>query len=107
MSALPLLLLLLFSSIVIPAAAHGGAEMKPAEVAGEKPHPAGQESYVQKHMASEHHIGAFDMGSFFALHDLDRNGILDVSSFDGRGSPSSHSRVNRADIRSFLLIYFQ
>lgn len=83
MSALPLLLLLLFSSIVVPSVvAHGSFgedNIKPAEVAGEKPHPVGKESYVQKHMASEHHIGAFDMGSFFALHDLDRNGILDVS----------------------------
>jgi len=34
-------------------------------------------NYMQEHMASEHHIGAFDLASFFALHDLDRNGILE------------------------------
>lgn len=34
-------------------------------------------NYMQEHMASEHHIGAFDLASFFSLHDLDRNGILE------------------------------
>ena len=34
-------------------------------------------NYMQEHMASEHHIGAFDLASFFALHDLDRNGNLE------------------------------
>ena len=34
-------------------------------------------SYMQEHMANEHHIGAFDLASFFALHDFDRNGLLD------------------------------
>ena len=35
------------------------------------------ENYIQEHMAAEHHIGAFDLAAFFALHDLDRNGLLD------------------------------
>lgn len=35
------------------------------------------ENYMQEHMAAEHHIGAFDLASFFALHDLDRNGVLE------------------------------
>lgn len=35
------------------------------------------ENYMQEHMANEHHIGAFDLESFFALHDFDRNGLLD------------------------------
>ncbi|WFC94081.1 hypothetical protein MBRA1_000711 [Malassezia brasiliensis] len=34
-------------------------------------------SYMQEHMANEHHIGNFDLASFFALHDFDRNGLLD------------------------------
>lgn len=34
-------------------------------------------NYMQEHMANEHHIGAFDLAAFFALHDFDRNGILD------------------------------
>lgn len=70
--------------LVLPqlAVGHGGPGQRaepPASVAGE-PASEGQESYIQRHMASEHHIGAFDMGSFFALHDLDRNGVWDVSS---------------------------
>lgn len=76
--------LLLFSSVSIQGAmAHGAVgedgEIEPAEIAGMAPHKKGAESYVQKHMASEHHIGAFDLGSFFSLHDLDRDGVLDVS----------------------------
>jgi hypothetical protein len=61
----------------------GHEELPPASIAGEAPHAKGEESYVQKHMASEHHIGAFDLGSFFSLHDLNRDGILDVR--DGVG----------------------
>ncbi|KAL5640341.1 hypothetical protein ACGC1H_007569 [Rhizoctonia solani] len=34
-------------------------------------------NYAQRHMASEHHIDAFNPSTFFQLHDLDRNGILD------------------------------
>ncbi|KDN37532.1 hypothetical protein K437DRAFT_259769 [Tilletiaria anomala UBC 951] len=75
-----LVALLLFSSISIQGTlAHGGIgeEMHPADIAGVKPNKPGEESYVQKHMASEHHIGAFDLGSFFSLHDLNRDGVLD------------------------------
>ncbi|WFD29721.1 hypothetical protein MSPP1_000732 [Malassezia sp. CBS 17886] len=39
-------------------------------------------NYMQDHMANEHHIGAFDLESFFALHDLDRNGVLDRSEIE-------------------------
>lgn len=69
------------------AVAHGDAGVnKPAAaVAGSsKPgHPGSGSnghhipSYIQKHMASEHHIQAFDLGSFFALHDLNRDGVWD------------------------------
>ncbi|WFD25187.1 hypothetical protein MNAN1_000153 [Malassezia nana] len=40
------------------------------------------ENYMQEHMAAEHHIGAFDLASFFALHDLDRNGLLERSEIE-------------------------
>jgi len=33
------------------------------------------QQYAQRHMSSEHHIDAFDIRSFFQLHDLNRNGI--------------------------------
>jgi len=33
--------------------------------------------YAQHHMASEHHIEAFDLQSFFQLHDLNRDGVWD------------------------------
>lgn len=55
--------------------------LPPASIANQEAPKAGKESYVQMHMAHEHHIGAFDLSSFFALHDLDRNGVLDVSPF--------------------------
>lgn len=44
--------------------------------------PEAPSNYVQQHMASEHHIGAFDLPSFFQLHDLDRNGVLDRSEIE-------------------------
>ncbi|WFC98080.1 hypothetical protein MYAM1_000802 [Malassezia yamatoensis] len=36
-----------------------------------------QGSYMEEHMKEEHHIGNFDLASFFSLHDFDRNGLLD------------------------------
>jgi hypothetical protein len=77
-ASMPLLLVavLLFSSLSMGSvAAHG--EEEPASVAGEAPHAKGKESYIQRHMASEHHIGAFDLGAFHSLHDLNRDGVLD------------------------------
>ncbi|GBE77520.1 hypothetical protein BKA93DRAFT_732448 [Sparassis latifolia] len=35
------------------------------------------QQYAQRHMASEHHIDSFDTESFFHLHDLNRDGVLD------------------------------
>ncbi|KAF8640943.1 hypothetical protein AX17_000590 [Amanita inopinata Kibby_2008] len=35
------------------------------------------ELYAQRHMSSEHHIDTFDTGSFFQLHDLNRDGVWD------------------------------
>ncbi|KAG9105179.1 hypothetical protein FRC07_009536 [Ceratobasidium sp. 392] len=34
-------------------------------------------NYAERHMANEHHIDAFNPSTFFQIHDLDRNGILD------------------------------
>ncbi|KAI0081168.1 hypothetical protein K474DRAFT_1657029 [Panus rudis PR-1116 ss-1] len=31
------------------------------------------QQYAQRHMSSEHHIDSFDIGSFFQLHDLNRD----------------------------------
>ncbi|KIL71409.1 hypothetical protein M378DRAFT_154971 [Amanita muscaria Koide BX008] len=42
--------------------------------------PAAGESmkqYAERHMSSEHHIDNFDIGSFFQLHDLNRDGKWD------------------------------
>ncbi|PWN52787.1 hypothetical protein IE53DRAFT_404967 [Violaceomyces palustris] len=74
-----LVALLLFSSLTLQGTnAHlHGEEPEVADIAGVKAHEKGHESYIQRHMASEHHIGAFDMGSFFALHDLNRDGVWD------------------------------
>lgn len=36
-------------------------------------------SYIASHFRNEHHIESFDLASFFALHDLNRDGVLDVS----------------------------
>ncbi|KAN0063533.1 hypothetical protein ACQY0O_003980 [Thecaphora frezii] len=73
-----LLVLFLFSSLSLQTvnAHEHGEEPAHADIAGFK-NKGGEETYIQMHMASEHHIGAFNLGSFFALHDLDRNGILD------------------------------
>lgn len=66
-------------SIASLAATWAHEELPPASIAGAEQPKEGEESYVQRHMASEHHIGAFDLGSFFSLHDLNGDGVLDVS----------------------------
>lgn len=72
-----MLAILLLSSAILSVSAHGDGPV--AAVAGGKSVKPGAESYIQKHMASEHHINAFDLGSFFALHDLNRDGVWDRS----------------------------
>ncbi|EGO31141.1 hypothetical protein SERLADRAFT_455850 [Serpula lacrymans var. lacrymans S7.9] len=62
------LLVLPFILAVSGHGGHGESEGNPKLAGGE---------YAQKHMATEHHIDSFDLGSFFQLHDLDRNGIWD------------------------------
>ncbi|SPO30383.1 related to SSP120 - secretory protein [Ustilago trichophora] len=72
--------LVLFSTLSLNAVAahsHDGISNEPAEVAGFSPTDIEHESYIQRHMRTEHHINAFNLGSAFALHDLDRNGVLD------------------------------
>jgi len=63
---------LLSTLVLVDAAfAHGGhSESGPAQ--GET-----IQEYAQRHMSSEHHIDAFDLPSFFQLHDLNRDGIWD------------------------------
>lgn len=38
-----------------------------------------RKNFMEEHFEKEHHIGTFDLASFFAVHDLNRDGILDVS----------------------------
>ncbi|KAK3387571.1 hypothetical protein B0H63DRAFT_160331 [Podospora didyma] len=45
---------------------HGSGSQKP--IVGENA------SWMEKHMAEEHHAAGFDAASFFALHDFDANG---------------------------------
>ncbi|WFD35699.1 ABC-type xenobiotic transporter [Malassezia cuniculi] len=61
--------------------------------------PAGNAmNYVQEHMKSEHHISAFDMASFFQLHDLDRNNVLDRAEIEAiYGVHHSLSRKHSPD----------
>ncbi|CDS00517.1 related to SSP120-secretory protein [Sporisorium scitamineum] len=77
--------LVLFSSLSLNGVAahqHDAISNEPAEVAGFKPTDLEHESYIQRHMRTEHHINAFNLGSAFALHDLDRNGVLDRSEIE-------------------------
>ncbi|CAO1629826.1 unnamed protein product [Parajaminaea phylloscopi] len=39
-------------------------------------------SYIKQHFKNEHHIDNFDLGSFFAVHDLNRDGVLDRSEIE-------------------------
>ncbi|KAI0690743.1 hypothetical protein BC835DRAFT_1363115 [Cytidiella melzeri] len=65
-----LLASLLLVSGVHLARAHGehGSDRVPGETI---------QQYAQRHMSSEHHIDNFDVGSFFQLHDLNRDGYWD------------------------------
>ncbi|KAL8286538.1 hypothetical protein RQP46_004555 [Phenoliferia psychrophenolica] len=47
------------------------------EVAGDS-----EATYAELHMASEHHLDNFDIQAFFHLHDLNRDGILDVNELE-------------------------
>ena len=72
--------LFLFSSLSlngVAAHSHDAVSNEPADVAGFQSTDIEHESYIQRHMRTEHHINAFNLGSAFALHDLDRNGVLD------------------------------
>ncbi|KAM0788410.1 hypothetical protein ACM66B_001547 [Microbotryomycetes sp. NB124-2] len=39
-------------------------------------------TYAELHMAQEHHMDNFDIQAFFHLHDLNRDGILDVNELE-------------------------
>ncbi|CCO32716.1 putative calcium-binding protein C613,03 [Rhizoctonia solani AG-1 IB] len=57
-------------------------------------------------MASEHHIDAFNPSTFFQLHDLDRNGVLDRNEIEAiygvhhiyskRKTPSEEAQAAKA-----------
>ncbi|PWY97878.1 hypothetical protein BCV70DRAFT_202370 [Testicularia cyperi] len=96
------LALLLVATASLPrtsAHEHGGElNEEPAEVAGYTPTDLEHESYIQRHMRTEHHIMAFNLGSAFALHDLDRNGILDRSEIEAiYGVHHSESKKHSAN----------
>lgn len=40
----------------------------------QKPLVSADASWIERHMAEEHHAGDFDAASFFALHDFDADG---------------------------------
>lgn len=40
----------------------------------QKPMVSADASWIERHMAEEHHAGDFDAASFFALHDFDADG---------------------------------
>ncbi|KDE03257.1 hypothetical protein MVLG_06251 [Microbotryum lychnidis-dioicae p1A1 Lamole] len=42
----------------------------------------GDATYTELHMAQEHHMDSFDLQSFFHLHDLNLDGILDVNELE-------------------------
>ncbi|KAF8337071.1 uncharacterized protein EI90DRAFT_2968818 [Cantharellus anzutake] len=67
------LCLLLFPPLI---AAHAGEHDQQESVSDTT------QNYALKHMASEHHIDSFDVGAFFSLHDLDRNGVLDAAEIE-------------------------
>lgn len=96
-----LLGLVLLSSLSLNGVAahdHDAVSNEPAEIAGFKPTDIEHESYIQRHMRTEHHINAFNLGSAFALHDLDRNGVLDRSEIEAiYGVHHSESKKHSAN----------
>ncbi|KAG9239168.1 hypothetical protein BJ875DRAFT_501574 [Amylocarpus encephaloides] len=78
-------------TLVCLVAAHGGdfrgmsAHQKPIQVADDA-------DWATRHMAEEHHIGNFDPGAFFSLHDFDSNGFWDqaeILKFYGMDDPTA------------------
>ncbi|KAL5533741.1 hypothetical protein ACEPAG_201 [Sanghuangporus baumii] len=58
----------------------------------------GDSEYAQRHMATEHHIDTFDPKSFFHLHDLNRDGILDKDEIEAiYGVHHPYSQKKSAD----------
>ncbi|KAH8110604.1 hypothetical protein DFH11DRAFT_1690686 [Phellopilus nigrolimitatus] len=64
--SLAILHVLLFFKLVHAHGDHGHDEAGDANL-----------QYAQRHMATEHHIDSFDPKSFFLIHDLNRDGVLD------------------------------
>ncbi|KAH6851156.1 putative calcium ion binding protein [Chaetomium sp. MPI-CAGE-AT-0009] len=64
-----------FSGAVLAAlAGHALAHGDHGSGGSHKPPVDENASWMQKHMAEEHHTSGFDAASFFALHDFDGNG---------------------------------
>ncbi|EJC98756.1 uncharacterized protein FOMMEDRAFT_136940 [Fomitiporia mediterranea MF3/22] len=58
----------------------------------------GEAEYAQRHMAKEHHIDTFDPESFFHIHDLNRNGVLDKDEIEAiYGVHHPYSQKKSAD----------
>ncbi|KAM0754965.1 hypothetical protein T439DRAFT_377365 [Meredithblackwellia eburnea MCA 4105] len=49
---------------------------------GDDDHGDQEGTYAEIHMAQEHHLDNFDIQAFFHLHDLNRDGILDVNELE-------------------------
>lgn len=71
MRSSPLLLIANFVAIAAAHGDHGGY--------GKKPAVAADASWMDKHMAEEHHADHWDAPSFFTLHDFNSDGHLDDS----------------------------
>ncbi|KAF2451663.1 secretory pathway protein-like protein Ssp120 [Karstenula rhodostoma CBS 690.94] len=70
------------------AAAHGGHEGSD----GHQIVVAPDADWATRHMAEEHHISAFDAGTFFTLHDYDSTGLwttVDIRRTYGLNDPST------------------
>ncbi|KAA6407785.1 MAG: secretory pathway [Lasallia pustulata] len=63
-----LLALLALLALFHPISAHGSHSDHDQEPLGDNV------NWATRHMIEEHHIGTFDPGSFFSLHDYDSNG---------------------------------
>ncbi|KAH9432439.1 hypothetical protein MCOR02_007137 [Pyricularia oryzae] len=71
MRSSPLLLLASFLRVAMAHGDHGGY--------GKKPEVGPDASWMDKHMAEEHHADHWDAASFFTLHDFNSDGHLDES----------------------------
>lgn len=76
------LALLATGASLVAAASTPGANIQ--NIVKRSPAPTNEEpqSFIESHFANEHHIQSFDLGSFFSVHDLNRDGVLDRSEIE-------------------------